>query len=59
MSVKGKAPGVAYATKGNIRHPGTQAEADAAERKAEDVLEDYLGLGSTALLNVLTITPAS
>ncbi len=55
MSIKGKHPGIAYATKGNILFPGTQAQADAAERVAEDVLEDYLGLGSSVLLNTLTI----
>src|SRR5829696_4290536 len=29
----------AYATKGNVLFPGTQAQADAAERRLEDALE--------------------
>lgn len=58
MSLKSKSPEIAYALKGNIRYPGTQTQADAAERKAEDQIEEFLGVGSTVLLNTLTITPA-
>jgi hypothetical protein len=46
-----------YATKGNILTPGTQAQADATERRAEDDAEERLGVGSTVLLNTLVIQP--
>lgn len=56
---KSLSPDIAYALKGNIRYPGTQAQADAAERRAEDRLEEFLGVGSTVLANTLVITPAT
>lgn len=55
-----KSPELAYALKpSGPRFPGTQAQADAAERAAEDQLEDALGLGSTVLANTLAITIAT
>ncbi len=55
MSLKSKTPDIAYALKGNILHPGTQAQADAAERRAEDAVEEYLGVGTSVLLNTFVI----
>jgi hypothetical protein len=52
-----KSPGLAYSLKPGILFPGTAAQANALERKAEDQLEDALGLGASVLANTLVITP--